>query len=286
MRSRGQAEFIDDTCVRLYGSFQDINEKKLTELRLKSLSDDLPGVTFQYYISPDGKDKLTMVSQGSYQIWGLSPEECMKDNGKVWREIANGGDLDDVIADIQNSVQNLSKWNSRWRNVMPSGELRWHEGFGTPYKLPDGTVVFNSMIFDITEERNATLLYEKTAQLAKIGSWELEISENGEIKMYWSPVTRQILEMEPEEEISLSYALSLHKEPSRTIIQEAMQELMETGKPLDLELNLETAKGNDKWVRCIGNAELREGRVSRIFGSFQDIHERKILELRKECLIY
>lgn len=280
VRSRGQAEFIDDTCVRLYGSFQDINEKKLTELRLKSLSDDLPGVTFQYYISPDGKDKLTMVSQGSYQIWGLSPEECMKDNGKVWSQIANGGDLEDVIADIQNSVQNLSKWNSRWRNVMPSGELRWHEGFGTPYKLPDGTVVFNSMIFDITEERNATLLYEKTAQLAKIGSWELEISENGEIKMYWSPVTRQILEMEPEEEISLSFALSLHKEPSRTIIQEAMQELMETGKPLDLELNLETAKGNDKWVRCIGNAELREGRVSRIFGSFQDIHERKILELR------
>lgn len=47
----------------------------------------------------------------------------------------------------------------------------------------------------------------------------------------------------------------------------------------DLELLLTTAKGNQRWIRCIGEAEISEGKCTRIYGSFQDIHERKVAEL-------
>jgi hypothetical protein len=38
----GNAEFINGTCKRIYGSFQDINERKEAEVRLQSLADNCP----------------------------------------------------------------------------------------------------------------------------------------------------------------------------------------------------------------------------------------------------
>src|SRR5690606_38964875 len=65
IRAIGSTEFVDDACVRIYGSFQDINSKKETELLLKSITDDLPGVVFQYFVFPEGSNKLTSVSEAS-----------------------------------------------------------------------------------------------------------------------------------------------------------------------------------------------------------------------------
>src|SRR5690606_38808215 len=117
IRANGTPEFIDDECVRIFGSVQDINSRKETELRLKSITDDLPGVAFQYYMYPDGTDKLASVSEASRKIWQLSPEECENDNALVWDQIKNGGDYDTHIADIQHSIATLSQWRSKWRNV-------------------------------------------------------------------------------------------------------------------------------------------------------------------------
>src|SRR5690606_27870202 len=87
IRAIGTTEFVDDTCVRIFGSFQDINSRKETELLLKSITDDLPGVVFQYFVFPDGPNKLTSVSETSRKIWGLSPEECENDSAAVWDQI-------------------------------------------------------------------------------------------------------------------------------------------------------------------------------------------------------
>jgi PAS domain-containing protein len=42
VRAIGNAEFINGKCKRIYGSFQDINERKEAEVRLQSLADNLP----------------------------------------------------------------------------------------------------------------------------------------------------------------------------------------------------------------------------------------------------
>jgi hypothetical protein len=64
VRAIGNAEFINGKCKRIYGSFQDINERKEAEVRLQSLADNLPGVVFQYLIYTDGTDNLKYVTKG------------------------------------------------------------------------------------------------------------------------------------------------------------------------------------------------------------------------------
>ncbi|MBS4040938.1 MAG: PAS domain S-box protein [Flavobacteriales bacterium] len=280
VRVIGQAEMAEGKVVRVFGSFQDIHEQKEAEIRLKTITDDLPGVTFQYVIRPDGTDLLQSVSKGSKMIWDLSPEECQNDVNQVWDQVRAGGNFSKVVADLQNSITNMNHWHSRWRNILPNGKVRWHEGYGTPNQLPDGTIVFNSMVFDVTEEVVATELYNESSKLAKIGSWELNLKNVSGDSMFWSPIVREILEVDQDYNPSLSGGFEFYVGESRISITKAVDNLIAEQKPFDEELLVRTAKGNLKWIRCIGDGEFQHGKCIRIFGSYQDIHEKKSLELK------
>lgn len=285
VRTTAKAEIVDGVCTRVYGSFQDIHERKESELRLKSISDDLPGVAFQYIISPDGRDYMQGVSKAAYDVWHVSPQDCERDNNMVWDQIKKGGDLEAVQHSIQQSIKTSEQWNFQWRNILPNGEMRWHEGYGTPNELADGTVVFNSLIFDITEKYKAVELYDEASKMAKIGSWELNlINQDNAENMYWSPMLKEILEVDQRFSPSLTGGFEFYVGESKEKVINAVETLMETGKGFDLELEIETAKKDIKWVRCIGKAEFIDGKCQRIYGSYQDIHERKIIEIQLKTL--
>lgn len=149
---------------------------------------------FQYHLKTDGTDLLDFVSKGSEEIFGYSPEVCMQDTEIIWNRIEAGGDMSQMKNSIMESAQYLTSWHFIWRYQHPNGLLRYHEGSGNPHKLADGTVVWDSIITDITELRELEILADRTAELAKIGSWELNLA-NGKStdNMYWSPMTRKIL---------------------------------------------------------------------------------------------
>ncbi|MCH7407132.1 PAS domain S-box protein [Belliella aquatica] len=285
VRSIGNVEIVEGIPKRIFGSFQDITDRKQSEIRLQTLSDDLPGVTFQYVITPDGKNFMQSVSKASIKIWRLSADKCEKDNNQVWEQIIKGGDYEKVQQSIEASIKTRNKWHFRWRNILPNGDKRWHEGFGTPNYLPNGTVIFNSMIFDITDEKLAIDLYEEASELAKIGNWELNLRNQNETdNMYWSPMLKNIMEVNDDYNPSLTGGFEFYEEESKALIQKSVEQLIESGKSFDLGLLIQTAKGNSKWIRCIGNAEFLEGKCQRIYGSFQDIHDLKTAELQLKTL--
>ncbi|MDI9256814.1 PAS domain S-box protein [Flavobacterium sedimenticola] len=280
VRTIGQSEMHNGKCIRLFGSFQDISSLKKTEHRLQSITDDLPGVAFQYYLYPNGKDQLFTVSKASHRIWNLSPQESEENIDLIWEQIKRGGNYEEVRQSIRKSVENLSQWHMQWRNILPNGEVRWHEGFGTPYRLADNTIVFNSMVFDITEEKRITNLYKEVSKMARIGSWEMDrIKQNGNDAMYWSSIVREILEVDDNYNPTLTGGFEFYKEESKSIIQNAVEKLIQDGTEYDEELLIVTPTGKEKWVRCIGKSERIDGVCTKIFGSLQDIHSMKSTSL-------
>lgn len=158
IRAIGQAEFANDgTCLRLFGSFQDISDHKETALRLKSISDNVPGVIFQYHYNTDGSDSLNYVSEGAYEIWGLTPDECMNDSSTVWKGIAKGGDIDGLKQSIIDSATSFKQWQYQWKYIKPDGSVRYHKGIGNPKQMPDGSVRWDSIIVDDTDKKIAEL---------------------------------------------------------------------------------------------------------------------------------
>jgi signal transduction histidine kinase len=46
------------------------------------------------------------------------------------------------------------------------------------------------------------------------------------------------------------------------------------GKPYDLELKIATGRGEDRWIRMIGLAEMVDGKCRRLYGTVQDVDAR------------
>ena len=99
--------------------------------------------------------------------------------------------------------------------------------------------------------------------------------------MYWSAVTKKI------HGVSLDYAPTLGKDieffkegKSRTAIHNAYLGALNKNIPYDLELQLITANGEERWVRKIGKPTFMNGKCVRINGSFQDITNLKMSEIR------
>ncbi len=283
VRVIGEGEFEGDKCVRIFGSFQDINERKNLELRLKNVSDNIPGVIFQYNLFPDGTDKFKFVSEGSRNLWGLSPQECEADSSRVWDLVKAGGDYEEVQQSVVESVTTLNRWHAKWRIKTPDGKITWQEGFGTPVRLADGTIISDSLVMDITEKKGLEDLIQRSNEMARIGNWEVDLVKNAN-SIYWSKMTQEIVEAEGVQNLSLDEAIQYYQGESKELIKNVMLDLIKYDRDFDVEVLLKTFKGNLRWIRILGQGERIDGRCIRIYGSFQDIHDRKVAELEFKSL--
>lgn len=116
-------------------------------------------------------------------------------------------------------------------------------------------------------------LFENTAKIARIGLYELNPISH---EIYWSDITREITEVSDEFEPKIDNIEFFFKEGEcRDKAKKAMKDALTKGKPFDLDMELVTANGNQRFVRNIGHPKFENGRCVMIFGILQDITERK-----------
>lgn len=119
-------------------------------------------------------------------------------------------------------------------------------------------------------------LFQEAGNMAKVGAWEVDFVEN---KHTWSEMTREILELDKDEEPPVEDGINLYDTGESLVkIKSAFEEAVKKGKGYDLELLVRTLKGNLKWVRTIGKPILENGHCVKIIGTFQDISDRKKYE--------
>lgn len=117
---------------------------------------------------------------------------------------------------------------------------------------------------------------DKAYEIADIGHWELDLDRD---RLFWSEMIRDLHEVGPQYEPELESALQFYKEGThRETVREAVERAIETGESFDVESKLITAKGTERWVRAVGETEMRDGECVRIYGSTQDITQRKSVE--------
>ena len=121
----------------------------------------------------------------------------------------------------------------------------------------------------------AAELLEVTGALAKVGGWEVNLET---MKLSWTRETFRIAELEPPVEPPLEQGINLFAPEARPTITAAIQAAIATGTPYDLKLPLITAQGRPRWVQTQGFAKMRDGKAVRLYGTFQDITERRQAE--------
>ncbi len=123
-----------------------------SERNFRELSENVPGAIFRYLLGPSGIDEIEFMSQGCQDLWEISSEEIAKDPSPLW-DMVLSEDLHDMQQSVLRSAEIGDPWHHRWRIQTPSGKLKWLEGRGRPTRLGNGFTRWNSLIFDVTEQR-------------------------------------------------------------------------------------------------------------------------------------
>jgi PAS domain S-box-containing protein len=158
--------------------------------------------------------------------------------------------------------------------VQRTFHLKYKPAYNSENQIVGSFVTMN----DITDRRNNEIQLEKIYKQARIGVWDVDLINE---TVTWSQVTRELHEVDEDYLPGYSNAINFYKEGwSRNRINEVVERLLNTGEPWSEELIIVTAKGNERWIRTIGEADFIDGKCTRFFGSFQDIHEKKSAEIK------
>lgn len=134
--------------------------------RLQMLMDNVPGFIYQRALHPDGTITFPFVNEGVFDLTGFKPEEVMADPALLMG-IIHPDDQGPYQAGIRESGRTLAPFNMEFRLILPNRELKWIRSISKPVKQDDGTVIWNALILDITERKNANDALQAAKQQAE-----------------------------------------------------------------------------------------------------------------------
>jgi PAS domain S-box-containing protein len=156
----------------------------------------------------------------------------------------------------------------------------WRDNY--VYKLPSGEVV--AVYDDVTERkqteealRSEHIMLARTEAIAHVGSWEWDFTTD---TVTWSDELFRIFQRDPREGApSFAEHPTLYPADDIERLQQAVAAAIAKGTPYELELRAIRKDGETRVCIARGVAKMEsDGRVVRLFGSLQDITERKQAE--------
>ncbi|HET8855652.1 MAG TPA: PAS domain-containing protein, partial [Salinimicrobium sp.] len=221
------------------------------------------------------------VSPQSEQLLGFSPEEWLSEPS-FWKEHIHPDDREEAVHYCHYKSQHGENHEFEYRMLDVNNEVVWLRDYVTVVTENGTSNRLCGLMIDISREKKAERQRDKAYEIANIGHWELDLINE---KLYWSKAVKNIHEVDPDYEPNLEAALEFYKEGEhRQEITNVLECAIETGESFEVELKIITTNGNEKWVRAVGEADFRDGKCARIFGSTQDISKRKGHEEKLEEL--
>jgi PAS domain S-box-containing protein/putative nucleotidyltransferase with HDIG domain len=118
-------------------------------------------------------------------------------------------------------------------------------------------------------------LLEATGETAKIGGWQINYDDGS---IWLSDNTSRILDIPKDHPLNLENGFIFYPEAVRSEVEEAVNILLTTGKPYDMDVPFDKTSGERIWLHIAGRAEFENGKCTRTWGTVQDITEKKEVE--------
>jgi len=258
---------------------QDITDRKRVETAARFQAQLLNAIG-QAVIGTDVQGNITFLNQAAEKLYGYSAREAI---GRSAIEITVPKMSEEQAHQIMAQLANNQPWSGEFLVCRRDGTAFYAQVHNAPITDHSGKLIgIIGVSSDITERkrsetqlRRMSELLEKAGALAKIGGWEVDIET---MKLSWTAETFRIADRASPIEPPLEEGINLFAPEARATIAAAVQAAIDKGTPYDLELPIITEKGNHKWVQTQGFAEMANGKTVRIYGTFQDITEKKRAE--------
>jgi PAS domain S-box-containing protein len=262
---------------------RDITERKQAEFKLgqreevfRLAADAVDGVVFEWDLGRG----VVHRSRGVQEVLGIVPED-LDSTSEAWRERVHPRDFEQAKRAVGLALLHGRGWTVTYRirdargcykSILERGLIQ-RNAAGDPVRCI-GTCV------DISEIRRLTYILAESQRTAKIGGWEYNFLTE---EVAWTDELYRILEANPADPPPAPQAMKHQCTPeSAERLVSAFRQARAGNGALDVEIEVMTFKGNRLWVRVIGHTEQLDGRLSRAYGSVQDIQAQKVQQLALE----
>jgi PAS domain S-box-containing protein len=167
----GKPIFVNGKCVRLQGLFQDITERKKTELQNQALTERLSVATKSSGIGIweyDIINNRVLWDEQMYALYGVSPD-TFRNAFEGWRNTLHPDDAEETVMAMRNALAGIKDFDHQFRVLLPSGGIRHIHAKGIVQKseegIPTGMIGTN---WDITKQKQAEEELNKYHQSNKI----------------------------------------------------------------------------------------------------------------------
>jgi PAS domain S-box-containing protein len=282
---------------KLFGTIQDITERKRTEEALQESSrklqeskawlEEAQRVAHVGYWVWDLQTNRLIWSDETYRIFGLTPEGGPIDLNKV-REMIHPDDREMVFRTAEQAVSSGVRADCEHRLFRPTGEMRIVHSLGDlkkdlsgrPYQMFGTTQ-------DITERKSAEKALQQSQfyltegqRLAHMGSWAFNDSGH-----YWSDELYKIYGLDPQNGApTVEQYLALVHPQDRAMMSETIRRMQEEHCGFDQIERIIRTDGQLRYIRAVAVPVFERGVFKGFVGTTIDVTEQELLthELRRE----
>lgn len=122
--------------------------------QIEKLAAGLPGVVYRFLLRTDGSVAFPYMSEGCRQLYEIEPTTVQED-GSLLMSFIHSEDAPAAHESIHRSAATLEPWEWEGRMVVPSGKVKWIHGAAKPERLPNGDVIWDGLLMDITDLKQA-----------------------------------------------------------------------------------------------------------------------------------
>jgi PAS domain S-box-containing protein len=126
-----------------------------------------------------------------------------------------------------------------------------------------------------SERRRLQELFASAERIADMGAWEVNVDTE---TVYWTEGARRIYEYHDGAESTLERAIEFVRPEYRDDLRGAVAESLDTGDRFELDVEIRTTSGEDKWVHFEGRPADRDDEHRWLEGVIQDVTERTVRE--------
>jgi two-component system CheB/CheR fusion protein len=256
-------------------SARDITEKKKFQ-KLLLQTQETAHVGGWEYDTSSGKFSLT---SEAYRLFGLQENsvESIESIAGQFNELEE----QKILHHFQGAINDHQPFDILCEYKDLLGNKLWYRTIGSPKSYLDSSPKIYGSFQDVTDTinyelqiKNSKELLEQTNETARVGGWDIDLKTN---EVQWTSVTRAIHEVPTNYAPLLDEGINFYREgENRDKLNSLYNRLISLGKPFDDEFEIITYNGNKRWVRVTGHANFENGVCIRVFGAFQDIHDRKV----------
>ena len=155
-----------------------------SELRYQAIVSNIPGLVYQIVRHADGEIDFTYVSDRCEDLLGITAAH-LQTNPTLFLSLIMSEDRESYCESMNLSAQQLLTWNWKGRIWIEAWQdIKWIDIRATPTAMPDGTVLWDGVITNITQTKLEELETQRSSErLSELSAHIQQVKEQERMRI-------------------------------------------------------------------------------------------------------